>query len=258
MALLHGALVTAGTPRMTQSGRLPPQGAFNLRDAFGEEGCPICRIALRNVQRLIESTNYDALGDPGIRAELTEATGYCTVHAQQWLSTAFVLGTATLYRDVLTRTIRELRRLTAQRPFGGRLISALGGSRGHADLADAGAPRRPCPACELLQESESALIRTLVDRLRDEDMRSAYEASEGLCVPHLRRALGASRDPAVFTCLRDRAIRTEETLLGHLNEIVRKHDYRNRQEPSGEEKGAAARTVIHVAGAAGTNRDRSG
>lgn len=89
-------------------------------------------------------------------------------------------------------------------------------------------------------------------------MRTAYEASEGLCLPHLRRALGASGDPAVFHCLRERAIRTEETLLGHLNEIVRKHDYRNRQEPSGEEKGAAVRTVIHVAGAAGIDRDRSG
>lgn len=245
---------------MTQSTRLPPQGAFDLGDAFAEEGCPVCRIALQNIQRLIESTNYDALGDPGIRAELTEATGYCTLHARQWLDTAFVLGTATLYRDVITRTIRELRELSGRRQLGGRVISALrgGGRPERAGLADVGAPRRPCPACELLQESESTLIRTLVDRLRDEGVRSAYEASEGLCIPHLRRALGASRDAAVFDCLRDRAIRTEETLLGHLNEIVRKHDYRNRQEPSGEEKGAARRTVIHVAGAAGIDRDRSG
>lgn len=242
---------------MTQSGRVPPQGAFNLQDAFVEEGCPVCRIALRNVQRLIEATNYDALGDPGIRAELTEATGYCTLHAQQWLDTAFVLGTATLYRDVVMRTIRELRELSGRRQLGGRLRSALGGSR--AGGADVGTPRRPCPACELRRESEAALIRTLVDRLRDDDaMRSAYEASEGLCIPHLRRALAASGDAVAFGCLRDRAVRTEETLLGHLNEIVRKHDYRNRQEPSGEEKGAAARTVVHVAGAAGVDRDRTG
>ncbi len=243
---------------MTHSSRVPPQGAFNLEDAFIQEGCPVCRIALGNVQRLIESTNYDALGDPGIRAELTEATGYCTVHAQQWLQTAFVLGTAMLYRDVIMRTLRELRGLTGRRQIGGRVMSALGGSRDPARSVDVGTPRRPCPACELLQESESALIRTLVDRLRDENVQSGYEGSEGLCIPHLRRALGASSDAAVFRCLRERAIRTEETLLGHLNEIVRKHDYRNRQEPSGEEKGAAVRTVIHVAGAAGIDRDRSG
>lgn len=110
---------------MTTSGRLPPQGAFNLQDAFAEEGCPVCRIVLGNVQRLIESTNYDALGDPGIRAELTEATGYCTVHAQQWLETAFVLGTATLYRDVIMRTIRELRGLGGRGAIGGRLKAVL-------------------------------------------------------------------------------------------------------------------------------------
>jgi len=252
------AVVTTEIARMTRSGRLPPQGAFNLEDAFAEEGCPVCRIALQNVQRLIESTNYDALGDPGIRAELTEATGYCTVHAQQWLANAFVLGTATLYRDVIVRTLRELRGLKGRRQIGGRLMSALGGTRGHSELAEVGAPRRLCPACELLQGSESALIRTLVDHLRSEEVRSAYDATEGLCLPHLRRALEASTDAAVYQGLRDRAIRTEETLLGHLNEIVRKHDYRNRQEPSGEEKGAAVRAVIHVAGAAGIDRDRSG
>jgi len=243
---------------VTHSARLPPQGAFNLLDAFAGEGCPVCRIVLQNVQRLIESTNYDALGDPGIRAELTEATGYCTLHAQQWLETAFVLGTATLYRDVLMRTIRELRALSGRRPLGGRLMSVLGGSRGRGEVADVGTPRRPCPACALRQESETALVRTLVERLEDDATRSAYEASEGLCIPHLRRALGASGGTAAYACLRDRAVRTEEMLLAHLNEIVRKHDYRNRQEPSGEEKGAAVRTVVHIAGAAGIDRDRSG
>lgn len=243
---------------MTHSSRLPPQGAFNLQDAFAEEGCPVCRIVLQNVQRLIESTNYDALGDPGIRAELTGATGYCTLHAQQWLDTAFVLGTATLYRDVIMRTLRELRGLSGRQSLGGRLTSALSGLRGSVQIADVGTPRRPCPACALRQESEAALIRTLVERLADDTTRAAYEASEGLCIPHLRRALGISEGTVAFACLRDRAIRTEETLLAHLNEIVRKHDYRNRQEPSGEEKGAAVRSVIHVAGAAGIDRDRSG
>lgn len=243
---------------MTHSSRLPPQGAFNLQDAFVEEGCPVCRIVLQNVQRLIESTNYDALGDPGIRAELTGATGYCTLHAQQWLDTAFVLGTATLYRDVVSRTIRELRELSGRPPLAGRLMGALGGSRGRTQMADVGTPQRPCPACALRQESETALLRTLVERLADDTTRAAYEASEGLCIPHLRRALGISEGTVAFACLRDRAIRTEETLLAHLNEIVRKHDYRNRQEPSGEEKGAAVRTVIHVAGAAGIDRDPLG
>ncbi len=243
---------------MTHSARLPPQGAFNLQDAFAEEGCPVCRIVLQNVQRLIESTNYDALGDPAIRAELTEATGYCTLHARQWLETAFILGTATLYRDVVMRTIRELRGLSGRSPIGGRLAAALGGSRGRGQTADVGTPRRPCPACELRDESETALIRTLVAQLEDDATRAAYEASEGLCIPHLRRALGVSGGSVAFACLRDRALRTEETLLAHLNEIVRKHDYRNRQEPSGEEKGAAVRTVIHVAGASGIDRDRAG
>jgi hypothetical protein len=108
--------------------------------------------------------------------------------------------------------------------------------------------RIPCPACELREESETSLIRTLVGALDDAGARTRYETSDGLCIPHLRRALGQAKRPASFSCLRDHALARQEILLGHLNEIVRKHDYRHREEPSGEEKGAATRTVRHVAG----------
>lgn len=236
---------------MTVSGRSRTQGSWNLEDAYPEEGCPICRIASQNVERYLEATNYDALGDPGIRATLTESTGYCGEHAQQWLSIAFVLGTATLYRDVLRRLTGELRNMRPRRAsVGGRVVAALGrqGQDDERSSVDLGVARNPCPACELRRESETSLVRTLVASLDDADARARYEMSDGLCIPHLRRALGQARGHERFACLRDHALARQEVLLGHLDEIVRKHDYRHREEPSGEEKGAATRTVRHVAG----------
>lgn len=234
---------------MSGSERSRTQGSWNLEDAYPEEGCPVCRIAARNVERYLEATNYDALGDPGIRATLTASAGYCGEHAEQWLSIAFVLGTATLYRDVLQRLTDELGDLRPRRAnVGGRLTAAFRGQdEGHLSV-DLGVARIPCPACELRQESERSLIRTLVASLDGADARTGYETSDGLCIPHLRRALGQAKERESFACLRDHALARQEILLGHLNEIVRKHDYRHREEPSGEEKGAATRAVRHVAG----------
>ncbi len=244
---------------MSTSDRSRTQGSWNLEDAYQEEGCPVCRIASENVRRYLEATNYDALGDPGIRASLTESAGFCGEHSEQWLSIAFVLGTATLYRDVLQRMMGELRNLRPNRGnLGGRLASVLGAQDGGSTRVDVGVARTPCPACELSQESERSLIRTLVSGLDDDAARARYEQSDGLCIPHLRMALGQARRPQSFSCLRDHALAREEILLRHLNEVIRKHDYRHREEPSGEEKGAATRTVRHVAGIPEPVRSRRG
>jgi hypothetical protein len=58
----------------------------------------------------------------------------------------------------------------------------------------------------------------------------------------------------VFELLRSRAQQTHETLVAHLNETIRKHDYRFRHEPAGDEKGSPERAVAYVAGAHGAVR----
>jgi len=77
---------------------------------------------------------------------------------------------------------------------------------------------------------------------------TAYAASDGLCLPHLRLALDAAPNDRVFRALRARALQTQETMIAQLNETIRKHDYRFRHEPAGEEKGSPQRAVDHVAG----------
>ena len=90
-------------------------------------------------------------------------------------------------------------------------------------------------------ETESRLLKTLLKGLSDDAFVTAYAASDGLCLPHLRLALDNASNERVFRELRARALQTEEQLIAHLNDTIRKHDYRFRHEPAGEEKGSPER-----------------
>src|SRR4051794_16719673 len=92
------------------------QGYHDLLEAFSAPGCPICSVSEREITRYMRSTNYDGVADPGIRQQFERSLGFCAPHAHLWLETAFVLGTAQLYRD-LVRLVR--RQLDQPKPAGG-------------------------------------------------------------------------------------------------------------------------------------------
>jgi len=228
-------------------------GNHDLFEAFGGAGCPVCTLAHHAVARYMTSTNYDSLGDPEIRKQFERSRAFCNFHAHQWLETAFILGTAQIYRDVLLVTYAELRRKSFQETSPGQRIGSIFGRKSHPPDGNGsfGEPSDPCPACAILVETETRLITTLLTGLAEAEFRDAYAASDGLCVPHLRIGFAKATRQDTFDSLKTQSIRTQETLLAQLDESIRKHDYRFRHEPAGVETGSPARAVAHVAGARG-------
>ena len=106
----------------------------------------------------------------------------------------------------------------------------------------------PCPACVVHADSEKMLLGALRSGFTDPAFRDAFTRSSGLCLPHLRPALAQAPDDATFTILRAAALAHEETLLAHLQEVIRKHDYRFTEELAGDERGAGPRAIHHIAG----------
>jgi hypothetical protein len=236
------------SPRTTET-----QGNHDLFDAFGEPGCPICTLSQQAVSHYMRSTNYEPVSDPDIRKLFVASQGFCNLHAHQWLEEAFVLGTAQIYRDVLRATFDDLKGQAYKgKPLGKRLGAVLG--RGDATEGGLKGSSGSCPACDVLEETETRSSKTLLAGLREEGFRSAYAESDGLCIPHLRVALADAPSEVVFDALKARAVQTRETLLAHLDETIRKHDYRFRHEPAGEERGSPHRAVDHVSSAPGVMR----
>lgn len=220
-----------------------PVSHHDLLDAFGEPGCPVCRVVLRAVERFIQGTNRDLVNTPDVWNEIMASLGFCNLHAQQWLATAHPLGTAYIYETLLERIGKEIEQQKPARGAG--LRSRLG-----AGNASALMPEKRCLICIQRDEQEALLISTLLKGLGEASFRSAYQASSGLCFPHLRRALGSANAES-FKLLRTHALNEQARLRDQLKEIIRKHDYRFRDEPIGEERDATERAVNLVAGAKG-------
>ncbi|CAA9579038.1 MAG: hypothetical protein AVDCRST_MAG49-4573 [uncultured Thermomicrobiales bacterium] len=234
---------------------------YDLRDAFAEEGCPVCRLTLASVDRYFDGLNYEAAGDPGVRAKLRDSLGFCNEHAYRWLHVANVLATAQIYRDILSHLVAEIGDLRAPRRglFTGvaarlPLAGPEGRDSGGAAML---APSERCPACVVLDRTETMAVETLVRAIPEPGFAAAYRASAGLCLSHLRLALATARDQAAFDVLRDAAVGGWKAILDHLDEIIRRHDYRYTGEPAGDERGAAERALRQTVGTRGI-RGRQG
>lgn len=229
---------------------------YDLLDAFEQEGCPVCRLALTAVHHYLDSINYDSVNDPGFQHEIRSSLGFCNEHAYQWLRQAHVLGTALIYREILKTLTAGLRDVRYHKPplLGGLLDHGAN----HADQEiDALAPAGICPACRLLADEEQTALKTLLESSDEPEFRETYGQSADLCLPHVTMALRSAPDRASFAVIRDVALAQQDRLTEQLGEVIRKHDYRFRDEPIGEEKGAVQRAVHHVAGEHAVDRLRN-
>jgi hypothetical protein len=175
-------------------------------DALQQEGCPICRLGVRAVSRQLDVLSYEGVNDPGSRAELRRARGFCHGHAWQFANEVHDgLGTAIIYRDVLGALLPLLRPRSPA-------TSHDGGRAGALDRRLL--PQAECPACRTLAGASRRYLETLLAHLSDADVRRRYRASHGLCRPHLTMALPHARDRLGLDLLTGTFRQRLETLPG--------------------------------------------
>lgn len=218
---------------------------YDLLELMQGETCPVCRLIARHVARYLDTISYEAVNDVTIRDKLRAALGFCPTHAWQWLELNNGLATAIIYQDVLRELRRRLEGL--EPPSSGPL--GLGKRKGNLSGL---APAAPCPACELRDEAAAHTLHTFAQVFSDVDFSDAYQRSRArLCLVHLRDVLALITDPAIFR----RLVNIERDILeftdGQLAELIRKYDYRFRDEKVGDEAGAPTRAVKRLAGMKG-------
>jgi hypothetical protein len=211
---------------------------FELLEALQAGGCALCRLAHKASESYLNALLYEGVTDVPIREELRNARGPCHRHAWQMANKrGSVLGTAVIYRDVVNTLAKALQ----------EEVAAPRRWRGNRDgLARRLAPTTGCPACALEQDADRRSAKTLLKHLGSADIAAAYVAAGGLCLPHFQVVLAHAGEETTRTLAQ-----WQESALcrlrDELDELIRKHDYRFRGEPTTEEEAVSWKRAVAAA-----------
>jgi Family of unknown function (DUF6062) len=211
--------------------------------ACTQEGCSLCRIAQENTHRYLDAWQYDLFTDVEIREELRRTQGFCHDHTWQLVRMGASLQLAQAYRDILSDAVEQLQGSTeVPVPQSGGLLRRF---------FEAKRERPPCPACRQREQAEIRLVNMLRKALLDPAFYQQFAASQGLCLDHFRLAceLKMPDTPGEWLpLLRQGQLACLQRLDAQLGELIRKHDYRFKDEAQGPEMVSWKRAAGLVAG----------
>ena len=92
-----------------------------------------------------------------------------------------------------------------------------------------------CPACEHVAEFEAFHLKDLLDSVTEQEFLESYEASPGICLPHLFLAEQRYANHSNFSVLLKLQLGKSQSLRQTLEEFIRKQDRRFQYEITAEE-----------------------
>ena len=228
-------------------------GYFDLRKAFGEQGCALCRLLAQAADSYIDGMLWELVNDPELRQQLNQTRGYCRDHAWLLVRYGASLGGAIIMKDIIDTLLRIAETANFDPPsFSLRqLFNSPQPSPATIKLVTDLAPQAPCPVCVKVQTTEAYYLVALRDHFTGSDsLAPAYQTSAGLCLPHFRLALAQITEQETFAALVAAQKAVWQRLSAELGEFIRKKDHRFQDEVIGPEGDAWLRAIEAVSGAA--------
>jgi len=199
-----------------------------LLEACRQEGCALCRLSYESTYRYLDAWKYELFTDVDLQKELRRSQGFCHTHTWQLAQMGASLQLAQNYRSILSDTVHQLQEAE------GNVSSGL--LRRFFDTKQE--QQFPCPACRQKEGAEVHLVHTLRHAILDPTFYTEFSTAHGLCLHHLHLAteLKMSDTPGDWlSLLRKAQIECLQRLDAQLAEMIRKHDYRFKDEERGDE-----------------------
>jgi hypothetical protein len=202
---------------------------------------------LEYLDRSIDNWEYEGFTDVQHRHELIRSRGFCPLHTWQLAQRGNAFSLGLIYTEILTDVEQKLdqdyRRLVATEDTVSKRGPVLKSWWRRWIHPGDEAPKQvnprfeDCPFCRTRSNVEQRLVSTLVQQLRDEEMRVLLSQSTGLCLVHLEqvRQQAAVAEPTVLQHVLNCQLTCIRRVLEEVRELVRKHDYRFSNEQGGQE-----------------------
>jgi hypothetical protein len=137
---------------------------FELEKASQRPGCPLCTIISDRAYRYIDNTLFEHITNRAFRALFRAAGGFCSFHSRSLLSFRDGLAVAILSHDIIEDRIDCFKKKKPWRPKG------------------------RCPVCVEREKIEQEYLDFLAssggNSKEEEELRSYFTNSDGLCAPH--------------------------------------------------------------------------
>ncbi len=222
-----------------------PFSYFDLIDTLKHPGCPVCNLLVQKSDRYLNSIFSEMLLNPETQQAFRERRGLCAQHSAR--AAEYIGGSleiAMLYAVGLEEVVKAL---TADAPNGSSGWLQNLTTRNQTALEQHLAPTGSCAVCSYVTECEDRYITTLGKYICDRKLEKAFEASEGLCLPHFRIAFRELNDHSA----REKLITIQKSIWAELKKdldsFISKSNYLHQHEID-EREGDSWRRVMRIAG----------
>jgi hypothetical protein len=229
---------------------------FDLLEAFKQPGCPVCLLSERSVRHYLDGLFYELVNDPGARDTLLKSHGFCAEHAGLLLETriAEALGASIIYKNIVKIILEKFPKPSPPSSSSPKPSRPKERTRLIREFISASEPTGRCPVCEQREAASDRALEALSNSLDDENMRLAYQDSDGLCFPHLNLLLQRIKGTGTVKFLLSVTQEKLEALQAEMGELIRKNDYRFQSEGITDREGRAWTKAMRMLSGAGNHK----
>lgn len=197
------------------------QKYYDFMELFEQDDCPICLMRQKWAHEFIDAFLYEGVNDKSFRKIIRENGGFCRRHAYDMMAQGDPLAHAILYSDLIGDYLKDIDKKK----------------------------KKGCLICDKEKEADAIMYRAFMDYFtQDADFKQKFADTKScICKPHLKELKDMFRkNKDMIQGLYEVQIENLKTAKDHLDEIMRKHDYRYSHEPLTEEERLAWQRAVKL------------
>ena len=218
---------------------------IELKEAFKNEGCPICFIMLEHLNKYFDHLLYEEALSVSVHKKMIAGMGLCNTHTWVLAKSTDKLGIGSLFQTTLSKEIKLLKKINEYKDK--EMLRNSRKKKLDKDkkiIEDQFNAKGICLACEHQEESELFYLHQLIIIWHDKEFRDYYEDEIVLlCRKHFQLLLQESDEKEII----DYFITIQKNKLDNLSyqysEFMRKHDYRFQHEMTDKDKASLNRVL---------------